>query len=71
MTEKSSAMRKCNDNCVIRVANAESDGLTLHQVGEIMGVSRERVRQIEAIGLRNAAKVSRALYGNMSLVPPS
>lgn len=70
MTEKSNAIRKCNDNCVIRVANAESDGMTLNQVGEIMGVSRERIRQIEALGLRNAAKVSRELYGKISLVPP-
>lgn len=38
---------------------ADSDGLTLEQVGEILNLTRERVRQIETKGLQQIAELAR------------
>lgn len=48
-------------NCVERAARA--GGLTLREVGEILGITRERVRQIEERALR---KLFRALEGQQA-----
>lgn len=37
-------------SCVLDVA--DNGGITLEEVGEILGVTRERIRQIEAIAIR-------------------
>jgi len=41
-------------SCVLDVAAL--GGLTLEEVGDVLGVTRERVRQIEHIALRKLAK---------------
>ena len=44
------------ETCALRVA--ERDGLTLEEVGELMNLSRERVRQIEARTLAALAAIN-------------
>lgn len=41
-------------SCALDVA--DEGGLTLEEVGELMGVTRERIRQIEEIALRKVRK---------------
>lgn len=50
------------DNCVLRLVDQENTR-TLEEIGAIMGITRERVRQIEANALRSAAKAAKHLYG--------
>lgn len=40
-----------NESCSLDVAEREHDGMTLDEVGELMDVTRERVRQIEVVAL--------------------
>ena len=39
------------DTCAIDVANRNPDGITLEQIGNRLGVTRERIRQIEVVAL--------------------
>jgi len=48
--------------CILREVEAHPDGMSLEQVGEILGVSREYIRQIEEGALARASK-SRDLRG--------
>jgi DNA-directed RNA polymerase sigma subunit (sigma70/sigma32) len=44
------------ESCVLDVA--DRGGATLDQVGQILGITRERIRQIEAKALRRLTKMS-------------
>ena len=56
-------------SCVLDVA--EQGGLTLDEVGQILGVSRERVRQIETAALRSARATAEAMGHDLQdLLPP-
>lgn len=44
--------------CALAVARRNPDGLTLKEVGELANITRERVRQIEAEGLRALRSLS-------------
>lgn len=48
--------------CLLDVADANPDGLTLDEVGALLGVTRERIRQIEAVATvrvrKRAARVA-------------
>jgi hypothetical protein len=46
-----------DDHCWYVVAN-HPEGLTLEQVGQLMGVTRERIRQIEAKIIRKVRKTN-------------
>lgn len=49
-----------NDHCVLDVVGENPDGLTLSEVAERVGLTRERVRQIETVALQEVlAEVSR------------
>ena len=52
--------------CIWVSKNCPGRQLTLEEIGEIMGVTRERVRQIEAHALRKLRHPSRICY----LSPP-
>lgn len=39
-------------NCALDIADANPDGMTLEEVGELFNLTRERIRQIEAKALR-------------------
>lgn len=38
--------------CVFALLRANPDGLTLEEVGRVFGLTRERIRQIEAVAIR-------------------
>lgn len=42
--------------CTLDVVDENAEGMTLEVIGQILGVSRERVRQIEVMSLARAAK---------------
>lgn len=66
--DRAAANRVCPDNCAIRVAK-HTGGLTLEDVSLMFGLTRERIRQIEAKGLHMAAVNAKKLkLGN--LIPP-
>ena len=48
--------------CVWVAENAPGRQLTLEEIGHVMGVTRERVRQIEAHALRKLRHPSRMRY---------
>jgi DNA-directed RNA polymerase sigma subunit (sigma70/sigma32) len=47
-------------SCVLDVA--DNGGITLEEVGELLGVTRERIRQIEAVAIRKL--VVRGVFKN-------
>jgi hypothetical protein len=48
-------------NCAIREARDQPDGLTLETVGRKLGLTRERVRQVEVSALRKLGVFGRVL----------
>lgn len=45
-------LESADESCALDVAAREPDGLTLDAIGDILGLTRERVRQIENIALK-------------------
>ena len=43
---------KCNMNCVIIAANRNEDGMTLQQIGDMFGITRMRICQLEKASLQ-------------------
>jgi hypothetical protein len=43
-------------SCVLDLVEQHPEGLTLEQVGRVLGVTRERVRQIEKSGVKRAVR---------------
>ena len=48
--------------CVWVAENSPGRRLTLEEIGQVMGVTRERVRQIEALALRKLRHPSRMRF---------
>lgn len=44
------------ESCALDLADQHPDGITLEEVGRIFNMTRERIRQIEAICLRKLQK---------------
>ncbi len=42
----------CNMNCVIIAANRNDEGMTLQQIGDIFGITRMRICQLEKASLQ-------------------
>jgi hypothetical protein len=50
-------------SCVLDVA--DQGGLTLEEIGDLLGVTRERIRQIEAVALRRVRLRDASVYKGM------
>jgi DNA-directed RNA polymerase sigma subunit (sigma70/sigma32) len=50
------------ETCVLDIA--DNGGLTLEEIGELVGVTRERIRQIEELALKKAAKAKKSILRN-------
>jgi hypothetical protein len=59
------AIEAMTDTCALDVADRAADarGLTLADVAQVMNVTRERIRQIEGVGLAKVNRRLRALPG--------
>ena len=57
--------------CSLDVAEGNPDGQTLAEVALLLGITRERIRQIEAVGLRKVrrAAAARRLLGDAPIPP--
>jgi len=53
--EKFARRQDCSESCSLDVA--ERGGATLETVGKILGLTRERVRQIETRGVRRIGRL--------------
>ena len=42
----------CNMNCVIIAANRNDEGMTLQQIGDMFGITRMRICQLEKASLQ-------------------
>ena len=49
-------MWELRETCALDVA--ERGGLTLEEVGEILNLTRERIRQVEAAGLKKLLEIT-------------
>lgn len=52
-----------SDTCALDVADKNPDGQSLEQIGRRLGVTRERVRQIEHGALRKVLPILQAITG--------
>jgi predicted transcriptional regulator len=66
------------DECVAESVRLHPDGMTLHEVGVLVGLSRERIRQIEESALRkirllglSEREVKRALFADLQVAHES
>lgn len=57
--------------CALDVIARNPDGATLEQIGEILGVTRERVRQIERKAMRRMPRRVRRFLGSSAAEPSS
>lgn len=55
------ALRKLPDTCSLDVADRSPGGMTLEKVGRRMGITRERVRQLEASSLKAFDRIWEAI----------
>lgn len=52
---------KLDQSCSLDVA--DQGGLTLKQVGDVLGLTRERIRQLEVTAMKKLAGIQDSLYG--------
>lgn len=54
-------------SCALDVADESDGGLTLEEVGDVLGVTRERIRQVEVEALLKARRNARKLFPDSKL----
>lgn len=65
------ALRALPESCALDVAAAHPDGAALETIGEVLGVTRERVRQVEALALRKLTSASAEARSGLTTRQPS
>ena len=66
---KNKAMERADKKLAKFAKNAEDRTYTLHEIAEAMGVTRERVRQIEARALKKLHKRLGQVFKNENITP--
>jgi hypothetical protein len=49
---------ECPPSCALDVVDANPDGMCLADIGDVLGLTRERARQVEDAAIDRAAKAS-------------
>lgn len=63
-SKRGRAVIDTSDTCVLDVADKNPDGQRLEQIGRRLGVTRERVRQIEHAALKKVLPILQAITGD-------